>query len=67
METLILRTKNKRESRLVLELMSKMKIAVQKLSKEEQEDFVFGNLINSAIKKGEARPAAIEKIIRKWK
>lgn len=66
METLLLQMKDKKESRLIIELLHKMNVNVQKLSKEEQEDFVFGKLINEAIKE-EAKPSSIAKIISKWK
>jgi hypothetical protein len=66
METLLLQIKDKKESRLIMELLAKMRVNVQKLSKEEQEDFVFGKLINEAVKE-EAKPSSIEKIISKWK
>jgi hypothetical protein len=67
MDTLVLQVKDKKESRLLMDLLHKMRIQVQKLSKEEQEDFVLGNLINQAIDQGEAQPSAIDKIIKKWK
>lgn len=67
METLVLQTKDKKESKLIMELLSKMNIATQKLSMEEQEDFFFGKLIKNAVAQGEAKPSSIEKIIRKWK
>lgn len=67
METLVLQTKDKKESKLILELLSKMNITAQKLSAEEQEDFVFGQLIKKAVAQGEAKSSSIEKIIRKWK
>ncbi len=67
METFVLQTKDKKESKLIMELLSKMNIATQKLSIEEQEDFFFGSLIKSAVAKGEAKSSSIEKIIRKWK
>ena len=67
METLVLQTKNKKESKLIMELLSKMNIATQKLSTEEQEDFLFGKLIKKAVAQGETKPSSIEKIIRKWK
>jgi hypothetical protein len=66
METLLLRTKNKKESRLIIELLNKMKVDVKKLSKEEQEEFTFGKLIKEAVKE-EAKSSSIQKIIRKWK
>ena len=66
METLLLQTKDKKESRLIMELLNKMNVNVQKLSKDEQEDFVFGKLINEAVKE-EAKPSSIAKIISKWK
>jgi hypothetical protein len=66
METLLLQTKDKKESRLIIELLNKMHVNVQKLSKEEQEDFIFGKLINEAVKE-EAKPSSITKIISKWK
>jgi hypothetical protein len=66
MDTLLLQTKDKKESRLIIELLNKMNVNVQKLSKEEQEDFVFGKLINEAVKE-EAKPSSIAKIISKWK
>jgi hypothetical protein len=66
METLLLQTKDKKESRLIMELLHKMNVNVQKLSKEDQEDYVFGKLINEAIK-DEAKPSSIDKIISKWK
>ena len=65
MDTLMLQTKDKKESRLIMDLLHKMNVAVQKLSKEEQEDFIFGYLIKEAIK-DEAKPSSIEKIINKW-
>lgn len=67
METLVLQTKDKKESKLIIELLSKMNIATQKLSIEEQEDFFFGKLIKNAVAQGEAKSSSIEKIIRKWK
>ncbi|MBS1622876.1 MAG: hypothetical protein JST83_02580 [Bacteroidetes bacterium] len=67
METLMLQIKDKKESRLIIELLHKMNIAVQKLSKEEQEEFVFGKLIKEAVKSGEAKPSSIQKFIKKWK
>jgi hypothetical protein len=67
METLVLQTRNKKESKLIKELLSKMNISVTRLSKDEQEDFVFGNLIKQAVAKGEAKSSSIEKIISKWK
>ncbi len=67
METLVLQTKDKKESKLIMELLSKMNIAAKKLSIEEQEDFVFGKLIKKAVEQGEAKSSSIEKIIRKWK
>ncbi len=67
METLVLQTRDKKESRLLKELLSKMNVRVLTLSKEEQEDFVFGNLISEAVKQGEAKSSSIEKIISKWK
>jgi transcriptional/translational regulatory protein YebC/TACO1 len=66
METLLLQTKDKKESRLIMELLNKMQVNVKKLSKDEQEDFVFGTLIKEATKE-EAKPSSIEKIISKWK
>ncbi len=66
MDTLMLQTKDKKESRLIMDLLHKMNVTVQKLSKEEQEDFIFGHLIKEAIK-DEAKPSSIEKIINKWK
>ncbi len=44
-----------------------MNIRVTRLSKEEQEDFILGNLIKEAVAKGESRSASVEKIINKWK
>ncbi len=67
METLVLQTKSKKESKLIMELLSKMNIATQKLSAEEQEDFLFGKLIKEAVAKGEAKSSAIEKVFNKWK
>ncbi len=67
METLVLQAKDKKESRLLMELLGKMKIEVRRLSKQEQEDFVFGKLLKQAVKKGEAKQSSIEKIISKWK
>jgi hypothetical protein len=67
METLILQTRDKKESKLIMELLRKMNIATQKLSAEEQEDFILGKLIKEAVAKGEAKSSSIEKIIRKWK
>jgi hypothetical protein len=67
METLILQARNKRESLLIKELMNKMNISVTTLSKEEQEDFIFGKLIKEAVKEGEAKHATIDKILKKWK
>lgn len=67
METLVLQTRDKKESLLLKELLKKMNIAVKALSKEEQEDFIFGNLIKAAVKQGEAKPSSIEKIIKRWK
>ena len=67
MDTPLLQVKDKKESRLLMELLHKMNINVQKLSKEEQEDFVFGKLIKEAVAQGEAKPSAIQKIINKWK
>jgi hypothetical protein len=67
METLVLTTKDKKESRLLMEMLNKMNISFQKLSKDEQEDFVFGKLIKEAVKEGEAKAASIQKIVRKWK
>jgi len=67
METLILQTRDKKESILLKELLNKMNIRVMTLSKDEQEDFVFGNLVKDAVKQGEAKRSSIEKIINKWK
>ena len=67
METLVLKAKDKKESRLLIELLNKMKVEVMHLSKEEQEDFLFGKLLKDAVKEGEAKPASIHKIINKWK
>jgi hypothetical protein len=67
METLVLTTRDKKESKLLMEMLSKMNITFQRLSNEEREDFVFGNLIKQAVKEGEAKPASIQKILRKWK
>ncbi|HMO61219.1 MAG TPA: hypothetical protein PKC39_01315 [Ferruginibacter sp.] len=67
METLVLQTRDKKESVLLKELLKKMNISVMALSKEEQEDFVFGKLIKAAVKQGEAKPSSIAKIINKWK
>lgn len=67
METLILQTRDKKESLLLKQLLSKMNIQVKQLSKQEQEDFVFGNLIKEAVKQGEAKRTSIDKIINKWK
>ena len=67
METLVLTAKDKKESKLLIEMLRKMNINFQLLSNEEQEDFVFGKLIKQAVKEGEAKPSAIQKVIRKWK
>ena len=67
METLVLRTKDKKESRLLMDLLSKMHVDVQRLSKNEQEDFLFGKILKKAVKEGEAKPTSIQKIINKWK
>ena len=67
METLILQTKDKKESLLLKQMLKKMNVKVSSLSKEEQEDFMLGNLIKDAVKKGEAKRSSVEKIIRQWK
>ena len=67
METFVLQTNDKKESRLLTELLHKMNIKVMKLSQEEQEDFVFGKLIKDSVKQGEAKASSIKKIIAKWK
>ena len=67
METFVLQTHDKKESKLLTEMLHKMNIRITKLSKEEQEDFVFGKLIKDAVKQGEAKASSIEKIIAKWK
>ena len=67
METLLLQARDKKESHLIKQLLSRMNIRVMTLSREEQEDFVFGKLIKDAVKQGEAKSSAIEKIINKWK
>ncbi len=67
METLVLTAKDKKESKLLIEMLRKMNINFQRLSSEEQEDFVFGKLIKQAVKEGEAKSSAIQKVIRKWK
>lgn len=55
METLILQTQDKKESRLLTELLYKMNIKVMKLSQQEHEDFVFWKLIKDSVKQGEAK------------
>jgi hypothetical protein len=67
METLVLRTKNKSEAKFLKALLHKMDIAVSTLSTDEQEDYVFGDLIKKAVKQGEANAESVEKIIGKWK
>lgn len=67
METLLLQTRDKKESELIKALLGKMNIHVTKLSKEEQEDFILGKLIKEAVEKGEAKLSSVEKIISKWK
>jgi hypothetical protein len=67
METLILQTKDKKESLLLKQLLQKMNVKVSSLLKEEQEDFAFGNLIKEAVKKDETKKTSIEKIINQWK
>jgi hypothetical protein len=67
METLILQTHSKKESKLLTELLHKMNIKVAKLSQQRQEDFVFGRLIKDAVKQGEVKASSIERIIDKWK
>jgi hypothetical protein len=67
METLVLQTRDKKESELVKALLGKMNIQVTRLSKEEQEDFILGKLIKEAVEKGEAKLSSVEKIISKWK
>lgn len=67
METIVLQARDKKEGRLLKELLSKMKVRMFTLSEEEQEDFVFGKLIKEAVKQGEAKPSSIVKVIRKWK
>ena len=65
METIVLTAKDKKESLLLKQLLSKINISFQLLSNEEQEDFVFGKLIKQAVIEGEAKPASIQRIIRK--
>jgi hypothetical protein len=67
METLILQARDKKESHLLQELLTRMNIRVMTLTKEEQEDFIFGTLIKDAVRQGEAKPGSIKKIIDKWK
>jgi len=67
METIVLTAKDKKESQLLRQMLSKMNVSFQLLSNEEQEDFVFGKLIKQAVKEGEAKPASIQRIMRKWK
>ena len=67
METLVLQTRDKKESQLIKALLGKMNIRVTRLSKEEQEDFILGELIKEAVEKGEAKSSSVEKIISKWK
>jgi hypothetical protein len=67
METLLLQTRDKKESHLLKELLRKMNISVRTLTKQEQEDFIFGELIKDAVKQGAARSSSIDKIINKWK
>lgn len=67
METLILTTKDKKESKLLLDMLLKMQVEVHKLSKQEQEDYMFGKLMKKAVKEGEVKKSAIDKIIKKWK
>ncbi len=67
METFVLQTHDKKESKLLAALLQKMNIKITKLSKEQQEDFVFGKLIKDAVKQGEAKASSIEKVISKWK
>jgi hypothetical protein len=67
METIVLQAKDKKESRLLIDMLTKMKIEVMHLSKEEQEDFFFGKLLKDAIKQGEAKSSSIEKIINKFR
>jgi hypothetical protein len=67
METLVLQTRDKKESELIKALLGKMNIRVTRLSKEEQEDFILGKLIKEAVEKGEAKLSSVEKIISKWK
>ena len=67
METIVLTAKDKKESQLLRQMLSKMNVSFQLLSNEEQEDFVFGKLIKLAVKEGEAKPASIQRIMRKWK
>jgi hypothetical protein len=67
METLVLQTRDKKESELIKALLGKMNIQVTRLSKEEQEDFILGKLIKEAVEKGEAKLSSVEKIISKWK
>jgi hypothetical protein len=55
METIVLQTKDKKESRLVMQLLGKMRINVQRLSKEEQEEFMFGKILKQAVKQGETK------------
>jgi len=67
METLVLRAKDKKESRLLKGMFNKMKIEVLQLSKEDQEEFLFGKILKQAIKPGKASPSSIQKVINKWK
>jgi len=67
METIVLTAKDKKESQLLRQMLSKMNVSFQLLSNEEQEDFVFGKLIKQAVKEGKAKPASIQRIMRKWK
>ena len=67
METLVLTTRDKKESKLLIGLLNKMNISFQRLTKEEQEDFVFGKLIKKAVNEGEVKPGSIQKIVGKWK
>lgn len=60
METLILQTKSKKESRLIKELLAKMNVYVRSLSKQEKEDLIFSKLIDDAIKGGESKQSSFE-------
>ena len=67
METLVLQTRDKKETLLLKQLLKRLNVKVASLSKDEQEDFMLGKLIKEAVKKGEAKPSSIAKIIKQWK